>query len=324
MIRQNFLKLLTYVVIICSIFYAGLYAGNYFTTKYYDKRPDKSPTFYESIAKIESNWVNSDYSMLCNKKNTYSFVVAGHTYGYPGGKFNGLYNQFVSEIKKINDCNSMKFGLFLGDIVAKASNKQFGLFKEDLGLFRDDIAKYVVPGNHDVGMGHDNAKRDIFIQNFEKTYQSFEYNQDLFVLLDANYDPWNIKGDQLKWLKKMQEDGNKYRNVFVFTHQVIWFDKNSDRARLATVKTNSLEGYPKHEGTNFWPEVFPILSSLAENSYFFAGDVGAWDNNSELFYDSHKGSHFFATGMGGGKRDNYLIVSVENGSINVIPRVFSR
>ncbi|MBT4732399.1 metallophosphoesterase [Candidatus Woesearchaeota archaeon] len=242
--------------------------------------------------------------------------------GFQGGAFNGLYDGFIDEIETINECKAIKFGFFLGDVVAQASNKNFKLFKDDLLLFRDDIDKYVIPGNHDVGIGHDNSKRDIFIQNFGKTYQSFEYKKDLFILLDANYDSWNIEGKQLEWLKKIHKNGNKYRNIFVFTHQVIWLDNNSNRGRLARVKTNSLEGYPKHGTTNFWPEIFPLISSLGSNSYFFSGDVGAFDNNSELFYDKHQGSHFFATGMGGGKRDNYLAVLVVNGDVKIIPKVF--
>jgi hypothetical protein len=294
-------------------------AGKYFTTKYYDKRPDKSPTYYESKERLYKVWDEKDVIESCKNPNneTYSFIVAGHTYGSPGAKYNGLYEPLIKKIDLINQCKSMTFGFILGDTVVNASNKEFKMLKRDLQLLSSDMNNYIVPGNHDVGMGHDNAKRDIFIQNFGKTYQHFEYNDDLFILLDTNFDKWNILGDQLELLKSLSKSKKKYNNVFVFTHQVVWYDKNKDRGSFVTIKTNSLEGYPKDSGPNFWGEIFPILSNIGENTYLFAGDVGAWPNNSEFFYDRYSNTDFFATGMGGGERDNFLMISVINGVVKV-------
>jgi len=51
--------------------------------------------------------------------------------------------------------------------------------------------------------------------------------------------------------------------------------------------------------------------------FVFAGDVGAFDNESEFFYDNISGVNFFATGMGGGKRDNFLLLHVNHNKVDI-------
>ena len=58
-------------------------------------------------------------------------------------------------------------------------------------------------------------------------------------------------------------------------------------------------------------------SDIGENVFLFAGDVGAFDNKSEFFYDNISGVNFFATGMGGGKRDNFLLLHVNHGKVGI-------
>ena len=207
----------------------------------------------------------------------------------------------------------MIYGFLLGDIVRESTHKSFKLVKSDLQLINPKISNYIVPGNHDVGIGKNNDKRVIFIQNFGKTYNNFEHGKDLFILLDANVDNWNILNDQLQLLESLSNNGRKYHNVFIFTHQVIWYNENN--SIFSKVEPNSWEGYS--DTTNFWNEIFPVISNIGEKIYLFAGDVGAFPNNSEFFYAKHENMQFFATGMGGGERDNFLITSVIDGQVNV-------
>ena len=62
---------------------------------------------------------------------------------------------------------------------------------------------------------------------------------------------------------------------------------------------------------------FLLLKVLGKGCFLFAGDVGAFDNKSEFFYDNIQGVDFFATGMGGGERDNYLLLHVDHNKIDV-------
>ena len=100
----------------------------------------------------------------------YSFYIAGHTYGKPGKKSKGLYDPFTKNFHIINDYQPMKFGFLLGDVVEEASNEAWQLVKKDLNLLDSRIKNFVVPGNHDVGIGTNNYKRDIFYNNLVKHF----------------------------------------------------------------------------------------------------------------------------------------------------------
>ena len=244
----------------------------------------------------------------------YSFYIAGHTYGKPRAESKGLYDPFTKKFHIINKYQSIKFGFLLGDVVREASNDAWRLVKKDLDSLDSRIKNIVVPGNHDVGTGTNNTKRDIFLQQFGKTFFSFEHEKDLFIILDANINQWNISGEQLQFLKQsLPNKKDVINNIFIFSHQLIWHDAR--KPEFKKVKPNSFEGRSKN--LNFWDEVFPLLSGLANDVYFFSGDIGVSPNGKELFYTKYSGVTFVATGMGGGIRDNFLIVSVIKGAVQI-------
>ena len=243
----------------------------------------------------------------------YSFYIAGHTYGKSGVKPNGLYGPFTEKFHMINEYQSMKFGFLLGDVVNEASNEAWRLVKKDLDALDSRIRNIVVPGNHDVGIGEHSTKRDIFLQQFGKTFFSFEHEKDLFIILDANIDGWNISGEQLKFLKQsLPNEKDAINNIFIFSHQLIWMN---NKPEFKKIKPNSLVGRSKN--LNFWDKVFPLFSGLPNDIYFFSGDIGASPNRSELFYTKYSNVTFVATGMGGGVRDNFLIVSVTKDAVKI-------
>ena len=214
----------------------------------------------------------------------------------------------------INEYQSMKFGFLLGDVVQEPSNEAWRLVKKDLGSLNPGIKNIVVPGNHDVGIGASNSKRDIFLQQFGKTFFSFKHEKDLFIILDANINQWNISGKQLQFLKQsLPNKKDVINNIFIFSHQLIWQDTR--KPEFKKIKPNSFVGRSKK--LNFWDEVFPLLSDLVNDIYFFSGDIGAFPNGSELFYTQYSNVKFIATGMGGGIRDNFLIVSVIKGTVEI-------
>jgi len=270
---------------------------------------ESDSVYQQSAYRLDNNF---NKGKCISKNQGYSFFVAGHVYGKPGIKYNGIYKPLKNnnELKK---CAFMPLGFLLGDTVVEASNYEFNILKNDIKTFGNQINIHISPGNHDVGEGPNNAKRDIYLMNFGKSFKHFKYENDLFILLDANIHNWNIVDDQLKMLKSLNSDGNKYNNVFIFSHQVIWIDNLNKK--FSGLKPNSL--YGKAEKLNFWDEVFPIINNIGENVFLFAGDVGAFDNESEFFYDNISGVNFFATGMGGGKRDNFLLLHVESGKVHI-------
>jgi hypothetical protein len=270
-------------------------------------RTNASPisVYDQSIYRLYNNFEKG----TCGSKDKgYSFFIAGHVYGTPNVKYNGIYNSFKTN-SELNNCEFMPLGIFLGDVVQEASNYEFNIFKNDMESIGNKTEIYISPGNHDVGKTPYSAKRDIYLQNFGETFKYFEYQNDLFIVLDANLNRGNIISDQLEMLKSLQLNDNNYNNIFIFSHQVIWIDP---------LKTTGLIPNKKFsEKLNFWNQVFPVISDIGEKVFVFAGDVGAFDNKSEFFYDNILGVDFFATGMGGGVRDNYLLIHVRNDKVEI-------
>jgi calcineurin-like phosphoesterase family protein len=238
-------------------------------------------------------------------KIEYSFFVAGHTYGDPREKNNniGLYKPFKEKILFINNQKKLKQGFLLGDVVWMPKNWPEAI--EDTSKFNMPIK--VVRGNHD-------GKLEKFEEYFGKSYKKFFIGKDLFIVLDPNLDHWNISGDQLVFLRNtLRIDGKKANNIFIFTHQLIWYNEEN----FSKPKPNST--YGKDEKTNFWPVIEPLLKSQEKPVFIFSGDVGAFskeyrrrDHIIEYYYHNYDNITFIASGMGGGTRDNFVIIDVLN------------
>lgn len=203
-------------------------------------------------------------SCSSSKKLDHSFFIAGHAYGNPDNRANniGLHKPFKEKTQFINDQKNMKNGFLLGDVVW--SQNFWKHAQEDISEFKMPI--HIARGNHD-------GKLNNFEKLFGKSYKKFFVDKDLFVVLDLNLDHWNVTGEQLTFLRNtIRIDGKKARNIFVFSHQVIWYDKE----KFPEPVPNSL--YDKSENTNYWSEIEPLLQATKKPVYVFAGDVGAFSD----------------------------------------------
>lgn len=228
----------------------------------------------------------------------YSFFVAGHSYGKIGEGSRGLYPPFRDRLEWLQKYPRMSFGVLTGDIVRESTDTNWDLVDADLKSVQ--IPVHFAPGNHDL------TDRDLYEKRYGKTYSSFEQNGDLFLLLDPGLDQWNISGEQLEFVKA-EIKKKPHRNVFIFLHQVLWWlPKNS----YAHMVPNSLEG--RAQGINFWNEVAPLLVSLRTPVYLFAGDVGARGFLPACGYGEYENLTFITSGMGGGARDNLVVVEVDS------------
>ena len=95
-------------------------------------------------------------------------------------------------------------------------------------------------------------------------------------------------------------------NIFVFFHQVLWWEPDNIYRNIAL---NSHEG--RADTINFWTEVEPLFSSLSNDVYLFAGDVGAFPTGDEYMYHNYDNITLIASGMGGEERDNFVITEVK-------------
>ena len=241
----------------------------------------------------------------------YSFFVAGHTYGKPLATNLGLHPPFKAAFPIIKSHPGIKLGVLTGDLVRYATQESWDSVNTDLSQL--GMSVYIAPGNHDID--EQNYFRTYFgdTVNDRPTYRQFIVNNDLFIVLDGNIDKWSIKGDQLKFLKKtLDQHSNEVRNIFVFIHQLIWWNKNNE---FRNVKLNWPPDTP--DSTNYWTEIEPILNNQNKPVMIFAGDLGANKNATPLLYYKKNNIEYIAGGMGNMVNDNFVIANIdEDGEVS--------
>ena len=226
----------------------------------------------------------------------YSFFVAGHTYGQPGVDNVGLHPPFQQKFEFLNNRNA-SLGFLTGDIVKECTEKNWNEVDSVLAFLDADV--YLVAGNHDV------SDRELFEARYGRTYYYFKKYDDLFIILDPNFDHWNISGLQLEFLQKILSEENQVRNIFVFFHQILWWSENN---KYRNVRINSKEG--RADTINFWSEIIPLFNKLDNPVSMFAGDMGAVSWSDNYMYDTIQNITFIASGMGDEDDDNIVIVNV--------------
>ena len=234
----------------------------------------------------------------------YTFFVAGHTFGIYWMDNMGLHPPFMEKFELIEERNA-DFGVLLGDIVVESTVKNWD--EVDSVLQYLDCKVYFAPGNHDLG------DRQLYESRYGKTYFSFIYQQDLFIILDPNIDHWNITGDQLDFLKNVvSKQQSEVINIYVFFHQLIWWDKQT---KYGKVRLNSHSD--RADTLNFWTEIEPIFHNLTNPVFMFAGDLGGAHWSDDYMYDTYDNITLIASGMGDGEGDNFIIIQVdESGNVS--------
>lgn len=236
------------------------------------------------------------------EKESYSFFVAGHTYGSPGTDNKGLHPPFEDKFDYINK-RGIQLGILTGDIVNESTIKNWN--EVDSVLKELEAKVHFAPGNHDV------ENRELYESRYGTTYYDFTYEDDLYIILDPNIDNWNILGVQLEYLKNLLESKSElHQHVFVFFHQLLWWDNNN---KYKNFRPNSVEG--RADTINFWTEIEPLFRKLENNVIMFSGDLGAADWSDNFMYDHYDNITIVSSGMGGYDGDNFIIVNVEKNSL---------
>ncbi len=236
---------------------------------------------------------------------SYSFFVAGHTYGKAGVDNIGLHPPFQDKFDMLND-RGIELGFLTGDIVKQGTVKDWDEVDSVLNYLNATV--YFAVGNHDM------TDRELYESRYGNTYFDFTYKEDLFIILDPNIDQWNISGDQLDFLKDvLNSKADKAEHIFVFFHQLLWWEKDN---KYKNFKPNSFEG--RADTINFWSEVEPLFSGLVNQVFMFAGDFGAANWSDNFMYDHYGNISLLSSGMGEGYGDNFLIINVpDNGEVTI-------
>jgi len=312
------IKLLNLVILFC-VFAYGVIVGHYKTFPYNMLLHNK--TLFHKTKSTILNYVNFSKNKECvmninkeielTKNQDYSFFIAGHAYGSPSSSNLGLYPKFYKEL--LTNKNIFDFGILAGDVTRNGDKESWDFF--DVQINNLDYKIYIAPGNHDIGSTENSIKKINFKKRYGNLYQSIKFKNDLFIILNPYENKWSIKNQQLDFLKKeLQQNYQLVDNIFIISHPVIYINEKLN------VKVNGYNGMG--ENINFWDEIYPLLKKYSNNYYVIAGDVGATDNGFELFCDKFEKTIFLATGMGGGRHDNFLIFKKIKNKIKIVAETF--
>lgn len=233
----------------------------------------------------------------------YTFLVAGHTYGVPGVNNPGFHPPFKAMFPQLNS-RDLDFGVLTGDMVIWSTPTDWD--EVDADLVELAFPVHFAVGNHDV------SNRELFVSRYGPTFYSFEYQGDLFIVLDGELGPCDISGEQMLFLQNTL-DGSEAQNVFVFVHKLIWVTEGTPYYVLRS-KLNSSIGYDFQ--ANFWTEVEPLLHELDAQVYVLAGDVGvSWAMS--VFFEQYANIHLIANGMGGSEEESVLIFDVDSDGVQI-------
>ncbi len=240
-----------------------------------------------------------------------AFFVAGHTYGKPGTTEKGFHPPFRNEFNFIQTYSGVSFGILTGDIVQSSDEESWDAIDEELKELGMPV--FFAPGNHDTYDYELYKRRYGDPDNDYKTFGYFLEFKNLFILLDANLDNWNISDDQLSFLTDvLDEHVSQINNVFIFMHQLIWWDEH-------TVFKNIVLNWPPYtpDTTNYWCTIEPMLQNYPKRVCLIAGDLGASNAAEPFMYYKDSNITYIASGMGSGVNDNYLFVEIdESGIVN--------
>jgi hypothetical protein len=130
--------------------------------------------------------------------------------------------------------------------------------------------------------------------------------------MTPSLDNWNISGDQLEFLVTTLDSlAPVSSNIFVFLHELIWWSPDSI---FSSVVINYSPYYPG--STNFWSDIEPLFADVSNPVVFFAGDLGCCSYATPFMYYNYDNVTLIGSGMGGGEKDNFVIVDVYEDSID--------
>lgn len=229
----------------------------------------------------------------------YSFFVAGHSSGASGVNNPGLHPPFKAHFQQLQNHPHLALGILAGDFVSPQPTPQdFDEVDADLSALPFPV--YLAPGNHDM------ENRNEFEQRYGSTFFSFTHQNDLFIILDPNYESWNISEEQLSFIAEVLTlHQHNVEHVFVIFHQLIW---TTPYNVFRIVTPNSWVG--RAETLNFWTEVQPLFNQVQTPITWIAGDLGSTPWSDDIMFYQTQNQTFIATGMGEGPGDNYVILNV--------------
>lgn len=252
--------------------------------------------------------LNGKILELSDTPQDYSFFVAGHVYGAPESHSVFPSASFLANIDMLNH-DQARFFILLGDNYRIAESSYIENFKVSI-CSNVEIPMFNAVGNHDV------TDRGLYETHFGRTYFDFKHGSELFIILDSELDDGKIVGEQLDYLKNVLNctiESEEVKNVFIFSHKLIWCVDDADM-RIVYEHLNSRHGYANSD--NFKSVVMPEIVRLSQTKKIFmvSGDIGvSW--SLPLFYhkDEKYDITYIACGLGDTEKDAVIKVDIKSG-----------
>jgi len=203
----------------------------------------------------------------------FEFVVIGDTRPRFESESFRPFEGLISRINALKPALVVNLGDLIYGYGPASKAKQWDKYEAVIKELQ--VPYYQVPGNHDT---HSREARRIYGRRFGKFYQSFDYGDCHFVLLDSTEEQhWGYLGPaQLNWLNNDLKE-TQARSVFVFLHFPIW---EPDRITPAYYE--------------FWAQTLHPLFKASRVRAVFAGHYHAYGPTREF-----DGIRYFITGGGG-------------------------
>ena len=257
--------------------------------------------FFSSIhGDTINNSINS-IPLIDQKTDNYSFLIVGHAYGSPKLK-NSLYptSSLLNGINKINESGA-KFMVLLGDNYWKSDSIRISNFKNSF-LSKVKLPVFNAVGNHDLW-------GDIkYEHHFGKTFYSFNYQNDFFIILNSEM-YFQEQIEFLKYQLKKIKGNQSLKRLFLFTHKLLFVIDDQKFVNILN-RINSKEGYDTK--SRFSASLKDFVKNVNLPTVWFAGDIGM-ENSLPLFYDYDPKLkiEYVATGLGGIQTDNMLVALID-------------
>ncbi len=231
----------------------------------------------------------------------YSILVSGHFHGSSKNTSGYPAKTLRENINSINNSGAALL-ICLGDLFLDIKN-DIPIYKSSF-IDKLNMPLYTAPGNHDIS-------GDVYEKNFGKSYYSFRVKSELYIVLNTELDDGSIEGDQLNMLKNAISYTEGIKNIFVFSHRLIWAEEHPKMDKLFTDNTRSANG------NNFQSEILPLFKKLKKGIkiYFFGGSLG--NAPSPFFYHKENNIHYIATAIRDTPKDAMLKLDIKNGEIEL-------
>jgi predicted MPP superfamily phosphohydrolase len=203
----------------------------------------------------------------------FEFAVIGDTRPRFESESFRPFEGLITKINTLNPASVVNLGDFIYGYGFPSKEKQWDKYQAVIKTIH--VPYYQVPGNHDT---HSKAARLIYGRRFSKFYQSFDYNDAHFVLLDNTENQrWGYLGPaQLAWLRRDLQE-TRARSVFVFLHFPMW-----EPERITP------------EYYEFWAQTLHPLFKESRVRAVFGGHYHTYGPTREF-----DGIRYFITGGGG-------------------------